>query len=278
MRLALAAALGGVLLLLVPLPDGLGIPLRGAWVVLLLGILVWQLLKPFVIQRHLIAAWLHLPSRRAPVRYVRALFDEYADRYDRHLLYDLRYAAPNLVRTIVGDRLDGRPDAVVGDLGCGTGLCGPLFRRVAGRLIGIDLSPRMLREAGRRGVYDELLEADLVAFLDGRRDAFDLLIAADVLVYLGDLEPLLRAAALALRPAGLMALTLEEGSGDGFVLRASGRFAHGEGYLERVVGQCGLQLLAVRRAPIRHEAGEPVAGIVALVARSPVIGCAQSSR
>lgn len=278
MRPALAVVLGSALLLLLPLPPVLETPLRGAWAALLVGILVWQLLKPFVVQRHLIAAWLRIPSRRAPARYVRALFDEYADRYDRHLLYDLHYAAPNLVRTIVGDRLDGRPEAVVADLGCGTGLCGPLFRRVADRLVGVDLSPRMLQEARRREVYDELLEADLVAFLDERRDAFDLLIAADVLVYVGDLRPFLRAAAEALRPGGLMALTLEEGSGDGFELRASGRFTHGRGYLERVVGDCGLRLEAVRQAPIRREAGLPVAGLVALVARSPVIGCAQSSR
>ncbi|HMU52807.1 MAG TPA: methyltransferase domain-containing protein, partial [Geminicoccaceae bacterium] len=244
MRLALAAALGSLLLLLAPLPPRLAVPLLGGWVVLLAGILVWQLLEPFYVQRHLIAAWLRIPSRRAPVRYVRALFDEYAGRYDGHLLRDLHYAAPNLVRTIVGDRLDGRPDAAVADLGCGTGLCGPLFRRVAGRLVGVDLSPRMLDEARRREVYDELVEAEIVAFLRDRRDDFDLLIAADVLVYLGDLGPLFRAAALALRPAGLMALTVEEGSSDGFALRSSGRFVHGRAYVERAVLEAGLRLVA----------------------------------
>ena len=104
----LAAVAGSVLLLAVPLPRKLETPLRGLWVLLLTGIVAWQVLKAAMVQRHLVAAWLGLPMRRAPASYVRSLFDEYADRYDRHLLHDLDYAAPNLLRAAVGDRLAGR--------------------------------------------------------------------------------------------------------------------------------------------------------------------------
>ena len=45
------------------------------------------------------------------------------------------------------------------DAGCGTGLCGPLVAPYARRLVGVDLSARML-DAGRRrdSVYDELYQ------------------------------------------------------------------------------------------------------------------------
>jgi predicted TPR repeat methyltransferase len=277
-RLALAAVAGSVLLLVAPLPPSLATPLRGAWVLLLAGIVAWQVVRLLLVQRHLLAAWLRLPSHRAPASYVRSLFDEYADRYDRHLLHDLHYAAPNLVRAIVGDRLDGRQGSVVVDLGCGTGICGPLFRRVAGRLIGVDLSPGMLRIARQREVYDELVEGEAVAFLDRHREAFDLLVAADVLVYVGDLAPLMRAAAGSLRQGGLMALTLEAGEGDAFELAGTGRFRHGEAYLARVVDEAGLRLLLTRQASIRRESGRPVAGLVALIARFSAGSCAESSQ
>ena len=38
------------------------------------------------------------------------------------------------------------------DAGCGTGLCGPGLRGRAGRLVGVDLSPEMLKRAAGRGV------------------------------------------------------------------------------------------------------------------------------
>ena len=275
---ALIVVAGSLLLLVLPLPPAVQTPLRAAWIVALAALAAWQVGRLVLAQRHLVAAWLRLPSHRAPATYVRALFDAYADRYDTHLLRDLHYAAPNLVRTIVGDRLEGRPDCRIADLGCGTGLCGPLFRRITARLVGVDLSPGMLREARRRGIYDELVEDEVVRFLGRHRATFDLLIAADVLVYVGDLEPVFRAAAAAMRDDALMAATVEEEPGDGFSLHASGRFAHGEAYLRRVADAAGLRVLDMRRAPIRREAGEPVAGLVVLLARPPVIGRAQPSQ
>jgi len=63
--------------------------------------------------------------------------------------------------------LTGR--AAVLDAGCGTGWCGPLLRSTAGHLVGVDLSPHA-RAGPQRGVYDELHEAELTAFLvSGRR-------------------------------------------------------------------------------------------------------------
>jgi predicted TPR repeat methyltransferase len=268
MRLMLAALAGSVLLLTVPLPQSLETPLRGLWVLLLTGIVAWQVFKVAMVQRHLLAAWLGLPMRRAPASYVRSLFDEYAERYDQHLLRDLDYAAPNLVRSAVGDRLDGRTDTQVVDLGCGTGLCGPLFRRVSGRLTGVDLSPAMLRQARRCETYDQLVEEDVVGFLARHHRAFDLLIAADVMVYIGDLAPLLRAAAQAMRAGGMMAVTLEADDGDSYRLQGSGRFTHSEAYLARVADQTGWRVVSSRRAAVRREAGQPVDAIVALLGLS----------
>ena len=86
------------------------------------------------------------------------------------------------------------------DLGCGTGLMGPLLRpHVSGRLEGVDLSQGMVDKARAKGCYDHLAVEELVAYLDGSAGqegvqcggsgGYDLLVAADVFVYIGDLGP-----------------------------------------------------------------------------------------
>ena len=67
-------------------------------------------------------------------------------------------------------RPGGSEATIVVDLGVGTGLCGPWLASLSPeRLVGVDLSPEMLAQAEARGMYDELLAADVIeALQDGR--------------------------------------------------------------------------------------------------------------
>jgi predicted TPR repeat methyltransferase len=51
------------------------------------------------------------------------------------------------------------------DLGCGTGLMGPLLRQHTAHLSGVDLSQGMVAKARERGCYDELGVGELVQHL-----------------------------------------------------------------------------------------------------------------
>lgn len=88
----------------------------------------------------------NVPSRAAD-DYLQALFDGFADSFDQKL-QRLDYQAPELLATLVAAEWT-TPDSTlqVLDAGCGTGLCGPLLRPYAHRLIGVDLSPGMLNKA-----------------------------------------------------------------------------------------------------------------------------------
>jgi predicted TPR repeat methyltransferase len=100
------------------------------------------------------------PGGGAPRAYVERLFDDYAAEFDQHLVDQLGYCAPQvLVRLVLAQGRQAFDDVL--DLGCGTGLCGPLLRPHARRLTGLDLSAGMLEVARERAVYDQLLQAEL---------------------------------------------------------------------------------------------------------------------
>ncbi len=124
----------------------------------------------------------------APAAFVTAVFDNAAEQFDRHLHDSLEYRGPELLLDAVS-RLAGGPlqNLHILDLGCGTGLAGELFRPLARRLDGVDLSSKMLEQATAKRLYDRLAVGDVVEFLAGGENQYDLIIAADVFVYLGDL-------------------------------------------------------------------------------------------
>jgi predicted TPR repeat methyltransferase len=154
------------------------------------------------------------------------------------------------------------------DLGCGTGLSGAVLRGLARQLTGIDLSPRMLAHARGRGLYDRLIEGDIVPVLAGLGTNFDLVAAADVFVYFGDLEALLASAARALRPGGWLAFSVESLSAGEYHLQPTGRYAHAPAYIGVLAQRHGLTRVAERDVTLRVEQGKPVAGLLQLWRRT----------
>ncbi len=203
--------------------------------------------------------------------YVRALFEGYAPRFERHLVDELGYRGPQMMVEAVDALADApRHFSRALDLGCGTGLMG---RALAGRvdeLSGCDLSPAMLAQARRTGLYARLVEADLVAFLAGEPSgSADLVAAADVFIYLGDLAPAFAGIARVLTPSGLAILTVQSPqSCDGIVLGADGRYAHGDGVLGAAAAAAGLAVVALRQAAIRRQNRVDVPGRVFILQKS----------
>jgi predicted TPR repeat methyltransferase len=206
---------------------------------------------------------------RAPAAYVRDLFDQYAARFDADLEGRLGYRTPALLVALL-QQAGIMPDGTrrVLDLGCGTGLSGVALKPFARRLEGLDLSPRMLAEAAKRGVYDALHEADLLAWLPRQHAAFEVIAAADVLNYLGDLAPAFAAMAGALRPGGLAAFSLEAGAQAPYALGPGLRYRHDAAHALALAARCGLALMAQQDAVLRQEQGAPVAGLLAVLRRA----------
>lgn len=216
---------------------------------------------------------------------VAALFDEYADTFEEHLVQDLAYSAPPIVAEAAAmvEKRRGQKLERVLDLGCGTGLIGRELRKagITASLEGVDLSSKMVARASQ--FYD------LVAVCDARRlqacglpKGQDLAVLGDVLVYLDDADSMQVLRQLRTLEVNLVALTLERPSLETetmlnsagrpwrTVLGATGRYAHNLNWLVRFMQidlDFELQWIAelcetCPYPPLRYERASPVRGAV----------------
>ena len=122
------------------------------------------------------------------------------------------YTSPSELARAV-ERLLPR-DARILDVGAGTGLLGAALAGVGfSQLDGLDLSPRMLAEARRKGVYRDLREGRLGDELDFESGQYDGVVAAGVLTTghapADSLDELVRIT----RPGGHVVFTLRSDAG-----------------------------------------------------------------
>lgn len=219
------------------------------------------------------ALGLEPPPPIAPIGYVRALFDDYAPRFEAHLREALAYRGPE----ILIDAID-RACAACGraprfrralDLGCGSGLMAHPLRPRTEEIVGVDLSPAMAELARRAGLYARVEAGEATAFLNAEApSSCDLVVAADVFVYIGDLAPIFAAVARVLTPGGVFAFTVQRGEGADWALGADLRYAHARSYLLRLATAHGFAAALLEEASTRKDAGADVPGLVAAFTRA----------
>ena len=204
--------------------------------------------------------------RAAPPQYVQTLFDHYAEGFDEHLVEVLHYRAPQVLAD--GLKKMKRRFARALDLGCGTGLCGPLVRPLAAALHGVDISATMVERAEASGAYDEVVQSELVDYLQATPHRYNLVIAADVFIYVGALEDVFTGAAQVIERGGVFCFSVEASAGADVALRRSLRYAHSRGYIEALAAQHGFSVTAVAAQPIREDQREPIPGLYFWLARN----------
>lgn len=227
-------------------------------------------LEPDSPLKHLIEAISGNTTHTAPTAYVQQLFDQYAENFDSHLVKSLAYHTPTDLLALIRAHGEPPPGCLdVLDLGCGTGLFGREIAPFARRLVGVDLSAKMLDKARQTGNYQRLEHQEMLEMM--RKElpaAYDLIAATDVFVYVGALQDLVVEARRLLRPHGLLAFSTESldalssagtrTAGEGFMLCDTGRYAHALHYLNRLAETGGFRVLETREHQVRINNGKPV--------------------
>jgi predicted TPR repeat methyltransferase len=88
-----------------------------------------------------------------------------------------------------------------------------------------------------------------------------------VVIYLGALESFFEAAQAALRPGGLVVLSIERGPGGRFTLSPSSRYQHDPVYVEETAARAGFILRHREDCTLRFEARKPVDSMIYIHAR-----------
>jgi predicted TPR repeat methyltransferase len=211
------------------------------------------------------------PAGAMPESYLRTLFDGYAAGFDQALTEGLSYRAPALLfRAVTAARAGQRMKfGSVLDLGCGTGLAALPFRPVSDWMVGVDLSPAMLAQARAKGLYDRLVEGEVLRFLADEaalKAHYHLVLAGDVFVYLDNLAPVLCAVPQVLAPSAMLAFSVETHDGEGVLLRDTLRYAHGKAHVQDALAAAGLKPVSLDFASTRTEKGAPVPGLIVVAA------------
>jgi len=201
------------------------------------------------------------PKTAAP-EYVQHLFDHYALHYDAHLTNLLDYKVPEQIYEAI--EIDTNADNLqwkILDLGCGTGLCGALFKNRAKELIGVDISPQMIDMAEKKNIYDKLITADIQKTITEFYDV-DLIVAADVLTYIGDLEMLFKNIKNSLKIGGIFTFTVEKNSIQPYTLQQTIRYAHSKKYLDQLIQKNQFEVLRCDNVVLRKQQNKPVEGLL----------------
>jgi len=197
----------------------------------------------------------------APVEHVRRIFDRCAGTFERILVKDLEYKTPELLFELVRPYLTEEMNVL--DLGCGTGLGAQLYRPFAKKLIGVDVSSKMLEKAAAKKIYNRLEVFDILQDW-GFPKKFDLIYSSDVFVYFGNLDTIIRSASSYLVYGGIIAFSVErlEDNSMEYRLFPSGRYAHSRTYIQDCLRRHGLQLIEETKADIRKQSGNQVKGLL----------------
>ncbi|MEN1729585.1 MAG: methyltransferase domain-containing protein, partial [Pseudomonadota bacterium] len=206
------------------------------------------------------------PGERAEPAYVQALFDDYADEFESHLTEELGYRIPEEMAERL---LDYQADlSRVLDLGCGTGLMAEALADRFEKMDGVDLSPRMLKQARASGRYASLSQNDVVNYLRKADQRWSTVLAADVLVYVGELEPLVEPLAKRLESGGWFAFSIELSAGETCLLDpATGRFRHHPDGVDKLLIKKGFSAPRWSMTTIRQEMGKRIPGAIGLAQR-----------
>ncbi|MBI2855303.1 MAG: class I SAM-dependent methyltransferase [Chloroflexi bacterium] len=128
--------------------------------------------------REIQVPWVHVPHSNSELQ---ERYNLWADRYEHDMEELYGYTLPQRGAETLARHLPDMNSLIL-DAGSGTGLVGEALGAFGYvRVVGIDLSPGMLEQAGRKGVYRELHQMTLGEALDFPSDSFDGVVSIGVL-------------------------------------------------------------------------------------------------
>ncbi len=170
-------------------------------------------------------------------------YDGLAQSYDSNELQRTwgRQTA-QVIRTALGK--DNLGDVL--DLCCGTGSVGAAISAQTDHITGIDISRGMLEKARARGVYDQLITADILQALPSMDRSFSVVTCSVALYHWANLKPFFDKVTSVLLPDGYLIFSVDPANDELDVGQsAPGEYAHSRAYIRRVTADAGLREISI---------------------------------
>lgn len=190
-------------------------------------------------------------SEKIDTDYARALFDVFAQNYDK-TMQNINYAVIDKIKEL-NIPFQGK----ILDLGCGTGLAGKTFKNNKNIFIGVDISQKMLNIATQTQAYEKLICQDINKYLTDASKDYSLIMALDVFNYIADFKPLLQKGF----PVPLL-FTIENAPAQvkTYTLAPNGRYQHNQEYIATMLMSIGYQNISQYPLELRKENDKTVSG------------------
>jgi predicted TPR repeat methyltransferase len=210
-------------------------------------------------------------TKQSSIQYIKHEFNNFAKSFENTLVNNLEYNIPKILTQNIMLFLNNTNRYNILDLGCGTGLVGSELELIANRLIGVDLSSKMLEIAKEKNIYSELVESDIDVFLNKQyKDSFDIITSADVFIYIGDLYNIFKSAKQILSIDGIFAFSIEHLSQNkNYKLNVSGRFSQSTNYINSLIEEFSFSILKSFETKIRKENNKEVNGYIYILKNVP---------
>jgi predicted TPR repeat methyltransferase len=147
------------------------------------------------------------------------------------LILSNKYQGHLLIKKAIQHTLNKLATVSILDLGCGTGSLASFLRSYARTLHGVDLSPDMLIQATKTGLYDCLYEQDLELYLGETPHHYDMIVAAAVMIHFFDLEAVFSMIQNKLKPNGTFIFSVFEGTEKNSELNSFFMYSHSDYYI-----------------------------------------------
>ncbi len=132
------------------------------------------------------------------------------------------------------------------DLCCGTGSIGAAISEQTDHLSGIDISSGMLEKARARGIYDQLICADIGSALRSIDRSFSVVTCSAALYHWANLTPFFNAVARVLLPDGHLIFSVDPANDEMDIGQsAPSEYAHSRAYIRRVTASAGLREISI---------------------------------
>jgi len=203
------------------------------------------------------------PSQ-SPTNFIINTFDDYAANFEHSLVKVLKYNIPEKLDVALRKQLsDQSTQFDIIDLGCGTGLMGEKLKDISSYLTGVDLSEKMLEQAEKKQIYDEILKKDILEAITQIDKSYDLVVSTDVFIYIGDLSEIFEKINIIMTKNGLFGFSIElaEDNTD-YKLQHTGRYAQSLRYIHELIKKNNYQLCMSEKTVVRMEHHQPIDGYI----------------